>query len=205
MSEPSSLAPNIPLAGRNPWTFFRSRLTQFLLGAAWKRTRRGAAEAKPWPWSKVTVMARMTIGRSRSSIFVLRGADRDAALAAPSHLHGSALPGDAGNCVIDSRQELSFHTLPFAGLQRLATGDRIRIERRDGKAFLYVVEGAIVTRRYEQWMSRPRGSATLTLISGLSESSGDGERLVVTARLLGAATRSAASRTFPRRRTLPIS
>ncbi|MEO8035395.1 MAG: sortase [Acidobacteriota bacterium] len=206
MSGSTFLLSGAVAVGRVSWTVVRSRLTQFLLGAAWKRTLLSSREAKPWPWAAATVVARLTIGRSRDSIFVLEGSGATERLA-PAHRRGTALPGDSGNCVIDSHQERA-SALPFASLQRLATGDRIRIERRDGRAFLYVVERTTVVGRHEDWMTRARGSAILTVITDSTARAmpgGSGERFVITARLLGAASRSAASRTFPRRRTLPTS
>lgn len=212
--------------GRGSWIFLKARVAQVLLRTAWQRTAAGAKNVRPWPWADTSPVARISFARSQEQLIVLAGASGRTMTWAPGHLDGTAMPGESGNCVISAHRDTHFATL-----RDLVPGDRIRVERADGRAFLYSVEGAQVVTARDTWVAGPRGSATLTLVTCYpfdAIAAGGPQRYVVTARLVGGAvrrmpltrtassstaltssaplpTRFAESRTSPRREIRPTS
>ncbi|MCU1349296.1 MAG: sortase [Acidobacteria bacterium] len=172
---------------RGSWLYVKARIAQVLLRSAWQRTLAGATDVRPWPWADTSPVARISFGRSHEEMIVLAGASGRTLTWAPGHLHGTSMPGESGNCVISAHRDTH-----FSALRDLVPGDRIRIERADGRAFLYSVEGSEVVTERETWVAGPRGSATLTLITCYPFDAivpGGPQRYVVTARLVGGAVR----------------
>jgi sortase A len=177
---------------RGSWIYVKARIAQVLLRSAWQRTLAGERQARPWPWADTTPVARMTFGRSHEDVIVLAGASGRTMAFAPGHVDGTAMPGDHGNCVISAHRDTH-----FAALRDVRPGDRIRIERTDGRGFLYAVEGSRVVNEHETWVAGPRGSATLTLITCYPFDAivpGGPQRYVVTAKLVGASGLQPAAR-----------
>ena len=173
--------------GRGSWIYVKARVAQVLLRSAWQRTLAGAKNVRPWPWADTSPVARISFGRSQAEMIVLAGASGRTLTWAPGHLDGTAMPGEAGNCVISAHRDTHFSVL-----RDLVPGDRVRVERPDGRAFLYSVEGSQVVNERDTWVAGPRGSATLTLVTCYPFDAivaGGPQRYVVTARLVGGAVR----------------
>jgi sortase A len=207
--------------GRGSWIYVKARVAQVLLRSAWQRTLAGAKNVRPWPWADTSPVARISFGRSQEEMIVLAGASGRTLTWAPGHLDGTAMPGEGGNCVISAHRDTHFSVL-----RDLVPGDRVRVERADGRAFLYSVEGSQVVSERDTWVAGPRGVATLTLVTCYPFDAivaGGPQRYVVTARLVGGAvrrmavrmpvttasapppSRSAESHTSPRREIRPTS
>jgi sortase A len=140
------------------WIEVKAFAAQALIEAAWQRNQLGALSARPWPWADTTPIARLTVlardPRSVSmpapyaiprgeSLIVLEGSSGRNLAFGPTHDAASVLPGDAGNSVIAAHRDTHFKIL-----ERLAPGDRLRIERIDGRvAFFAVTDIRIVDSR----------------------------------------------------------
>ena len=88
---------------------------------------------------------------------VLSGGSGEALAFAPSHVPGSAAPGERGLSIIAGHRDTH-----FAVLRALAPGDPIVLERLDGGRTAYRVTGARVLARAE-WPVASRGPARLAL------------------------------------------
>ena len=115
------------------WIHVKAFAAQVLISAAWERTQKGAAQARPWPWADTSPVARITF-HDWKSLVVLEGSSGRNLAFAPSHDAASVLPGEPGNSVISAHRDTHFRALEHARL-----GDRIRVERRDGQVFLFSV------------------------------------------------------------------
>ena len=115
------------------WIHVKAFAAQALINAAWERTQRGAAEARPWPWADTTPVARMTF-QDWKTLVVLEGSSGRNLAFAPSHDAASVLPGEPGNSVISAHRDTHFRELEHARI-----GERIQIERPDGRSFLFAV------------------------------------------------------------------
>ena len=142
------------------WIPAKAALAQVLLRAAWQRTLEGQGNARPWPWADTRPVARIVIARTGSDFIVLEGANGRALAFAPAHLEHTALPGDDGNCVISAHRDTH-----FAALRDVETGDIVRLQRGDGRWFTYRVDGQQIVDKHAMWITRNRGSASLTLVT----------------------------------------
>jgi sortase A len=140
------------------WIEVKAYAAQVLIDAAWERNQLGAMSARPWPWADTTPVARLTVleraprsstlpARHASprgeSLVVLEGASGRNLAFGPVHDAASVLPGDAGNSVIAAHRDTHFRML-----EALEAGDRLRIERIDGRvAFFAVTDIRIVDSR----------------------------------------------------------
>ena len=140
------------------WIEVKAYAAQALIEAAWQRNRVGAISARPWPWADTTPVARLTVlardPRSvampapyaiprGTSLIVLEGASGRNLAFGPTHDAASVLPGETGNSVIAAHRDTHFRIL-----ETLAPGDRLRIERTDGRvAFFAVTDIRIVDSR----------------------------------------------------------
>ncbi len=115
------------------WIHVKAFAAQVLINAAWDRTQRGVAEARPWPWADATPVARMTFD-DWTALVVLEGSSGRNLAFAPSHDAASVLPGEPGNSVISAHRDTHFRELEYARI-----GAHIRVERADGKTFLFSV------------------------------------------------------------------
>jgi sortase A len=144
------------------WIHVKARLAQVLLRAAWERVLDGAApaEAKPWPWADTYPVARLTIDRAGGDYIVLAGSSGQAFAFAPGLLENTAKPGSDGNCVIAAHRDTH-----FADLRDVRDGDTLRVQRPDGRWFVYRVTGTRVVDRRETRVTRSNGAPRLTLIT----------------------------------------
>jgi sortase A len=165
------------------WIHVKARLAQVLLRAAWERVLDGAAaaEAKPWPSADTYPVARLTIERTGGDYIVLAGSSGQAFAFAPGLLENTARPGSDGNCVIAAHRDTH-----FADLREVRDGDTLRVQRPDGRWFVYRVKARQVVDRRETQVTRSTGAPMLTLITCYpfdAVVAGGNQRYVLTAAL----------------------
>jgi sortase A len=127
--------------------------------AAWQRARDSADAARPWSWPDTTPVARLTI--SGESLFVLEGLSERNRQAGPTHDMTSVMPGDAGNSVIEGHRETHLKIL-----RRVRMGDRVRVERADGRVAEFIVTQRRVVDTRRQRVAPQAQSTRLTLVTG---------------------------------------
>jgi sortase A len=132
------LATGIVQGVRGGWIHAKARLAQILLQRSWERELEGGGRSRPWPWADTRPVARLSLPDGGRQI-VLEGASGRNLAFAPGHLDGSADPGGVGACVIAGHRDTH-----FAGLDKLAPGDRILIEDNHGLNHAYRVTAAAV-------------------------------------------------------------
>ncbi|HQY27451.1 MAG TPA: class GN sortase [Burkholderiaceae bacterium] len=136
-------------------------LAQALIEQAWRHNRsEGRALARPWAWADTTAVARITfVGQARSMI-VLAGDSGRVLAFGPGHRTGTTLPGEAGNSVISGHRDTHFRVL-----ERVVGGERIEVERLDGRRRVYRVSGARIVERGDLGVVADRGLDELTLVT----------------------------------------
>jgi len=118
------------------WIPAKAALAQILLERAWQSAREGNDDARPWPWADTVPIARLTIPQLGVTFVVLSGASGRNLAFAPSHLDGSALPGENGLGVIAGHRDTHFDRLG-----ELEPGAVLTLEDQDGQSFSYTVTG----------------------------------------------------------------
>jgi sortase A len=173
---------------------------QVLINAAWDRTQRGAEQARPWPWADTTPVARMTFDEQKTLVVLEGSSGRNLAFA-PSHDAASVLPGEPGNSVISAHRDTHFRVLEHAQI-----GDRIQVERADGRSFEFSVTDVSVVDSRKRRIALDGDEPTLTLVTCYpfdAISPGGPLRFVVTAHFIAGAgytppRRVARAAAFPR-------
>lgn len=182
------------------WIHIKAFAAQVLINAAWDRAHRGVAQARPWPWADTTPVARMTF-HERETLVVLEGSSGRNLAFAPSHDPASVLPGAPGNSVISAHRDTHFR-----GLAHARIGDRIGVERADGRRFLFSVTDVRVVDSRTMRIALDDDEPRLTLVTCYpfdAISPGGPLRFVVTAHLIAGAgytppRRVARAAAFPR-------
>lgn len=136
-------------------------LAQALIEQAWQHNReQGRASARPWAWADTTAVARITFVEQARSMVVLEG-DAGRVLAfGPGHRSGTGLPGGAGNSVVSGHRDTHFRIL-----ERVSAGQRIEVERLDGRSRTYRVSGARIVDARDLGVAADRGRDELTLVT----------------------------------------
>jgi sortase A len=93
-------------------------------------------------------------------VLVLAGASGRTLAFGPGHLHGSALPGDAGNAVITAHRDTHFRFL-----RAINPGDELVVERAGGGTRHFRIRGAYVTDYRDLHLPRDTAVPTLTLVT----------------------------------------
>lgn len=146
--------------GQGLWIHAKAWAAQALLARAWTRTVSGEVNVKPWPWADTWPVARLTVPRLGIERYVLAGANGAALAFGPGHAEGTAAPGAPGNSMIGGHRDTH-----FAFLARLRPGDRIDIERPDGRRVTYRIGATEVRDRRDVSVARPGGPTRLTLVT----------------------------------------
>ena len=141
------------------WIHLKAFAAQVLINAAWDRTQRGIADARPWPWADTTPVARMTF-HDWKTLVVLEGSSGRNLAFAPSHDAASVLPGEPGNSVISAHRDTHFREL-----EHTRVGDRVEVERADGRRFLFVVTDARVVDSRTTRIALGSDDTRLTLVT----------------------------------------
>jgi sortase A len=157
------------------WIEAKAYVALALIELAWERNEHNGAPAKPWPWADTTPIARLTVlerdprsvtmpakyvAPRGQSLVVLEGASGRNLAFGPAHEAASVLPGDRGNSVIAAHRDTHFRIL-----ESLERGDRLRIERLDGRVvFFSVTDVTIVDSRHTR-IALSAGTPRLTLVT----------------------------------------
>ena len=117
------------------------------------------APVKERPKVSMGAVAKLSIPRLDTALYVVEGtSDRDLKRG-PGHLTGSVLPGEDGNCVIAGHRDTHFRVL-----QNIRDGDEITLER-DGHVYRYRVDGMEVVTPDNTASLQPADKAVLNLIT----------------------------------------
>lgn len=146
--------------GEGLWIHAKAWAAQALIARAWTRTVSGEAKVRPWPWADTWPVARLSVPRLGVERYVLAGAHGAALAFGPGHAEGTAAPGAPGNSMIGGHRETH-----FAFLAKLRRGDRIDIERPDGRRVTYRVSATEVRDRRDVSVARPSEPTRLTLVT----------------------------------------
>lgn len=149
-----SICAGLALAAEGAWIPAKAKLAQVLLGVSWK----SGGSVKPWPWADTRAIAKLTI--DRDTVIVLSGASGRTMAFGPGHLDGSAMPGDAGNCVITAHRDTHFSALRY-----VVAGDVLTLERPRGVVSHYEVVDTRVVDKSDTSVLAPTGDERLTLIT----------------------------------------
>jgi sortase A len=142
------------------WIEAKARLAQVLVRRAWSAVLAGGGEVRPWPWADTFPVARLSVPVHGVDLFVLAGASGRTLAFGPGHVTGTALPGEPGNSVISGHRDTH-----FAFLRQLVPGDRLTVERRDGKLRTYTVTGARVVDQGRGELMSETWDTRLTLVT----------------------------------------
>lgn len=153
------LLAGLAAGGEGLWIYAKARLAQILLEMSWRRALAGE-QMKPWPWADTRAIARLTIERDGAAIIVLAGASGRTMAFGPGHLDGTAMPGDAGNCVITAHRDTHFAPLRYVG-----PGDILAVQRPDGRSVRYRVQATRVVSKSDTSVLRQDARTRLTLIT----------------------------------------
>ena len=146
--------------GGGAYMHVKAQLAQWLMHAAWTETRETGAPVRPWPWADTHPVARLIAPAQDADVLVLAGASGRTLAFGPGHLHGSALPGDAGNAVITAHRDTHFRFL-----RAINPGDELVVERAGGGTRHFRIRGAYVTDYRDLRLPRDTSVPTLTLVT----------------------------------------
>lgn len=153
------LLAGLATGGEGVWMYAKAKLAQVLLEMSWRSALAGE-RVKPWPWADTRAIARLTIERGGAAIIVLAGASGRTMAFGPGHLDGTAMPGDAGNCVITAHRDTHFAPLRYVG-----PGDILTLQRPDGRSVRYRVQATRVVSKSDTSVLRQDARTRLTLIT----------------------------------------
>jgi sortase A len=104
-------------------------------------------------------IARLTIPRLSTGLYVVEGDGARQLRRGPGHLSGSAMPGNLGNCIIAGHRDTHFRVL-----KDIRKGDEILLQTRDGEYTYRVRTTQIVSPRDTNSL-RPTQDAELHLVT----------------------------------------
>jgi sortase A len=136
--------------------------SHFGQSAAARQFRPAAASTKPLPARRPrrgATMAKLTIPRLDTQLYVIEGDDPRELNRGPGHLADSAMPGSHGNCVIAGHRDTHFRAL-----KAIRRGDDILLQTDDG-SFLYRVNSTSVVPPSDTRSLQPTRDAVLNLIT----------------------------------------
>jgi sortase A len=139
----------------------KATLGQVLLARAWERTLAGEEKVRPWRWADTWPVARLEAPERGVGVYVLAsGAGRTLAWG-PGHLDGTPMPGEPGRSVIAAHRDSHFRFLA-----RLAPGERLRLQTREGAWRDFVaLEGVVLDARHERLRLAQTGEPELLLVT----------------------------------------
>jgi len=120
---------------------------------------RGAGIVKTGNVSKGQSVAKLSIPRLTSVLYVLEGTDDQDLKRGPGHLQGTVMPGARGNCVIAGHRDTHFRVL-----KNIEKGDEILVESRQG-SYKYKVTGISVVTPDNTDSLQPTSKGVLNLIT----------------------------------------
>jgi sortase A len=146
--------------GSGAYLYGKAHVGQWLLHRAWAQTQTTGKPARPWPWADTQPIARLLAPRQHVDLLVLAGASGRTLAWGPGHLDGSADVGLSGNAVLSAHRDTHFRFLA-----RVAIGDRLIVERADGRETAYRVRDIAIVDARALAMPRDTERPTLTLVT----------------------------------------
>ncbi len=138
----------------------KALIGQWLLDAAWERTRASGRPARPWGWADVAPVARIAAPRIGASAVVLGDASGEAMAWGPGHVPGTAAPGAPGLSAIAGHRDSH-----LAFLADLRPGDRLVLETAGGRVDYRVSHGVVVDSRAWRLPTTQAGVPRLALVT----------------------------------------
>lgn len=129
------------LLAQAAWIPAKAALAQVLLERAFARTLAEGVPARPWPWADTGPVARIGFPRLGERYVVLAGSSGQALAFGPGHVEGTPEAGEPGIAVYAAHRDTQFRSVG-----RLAIGDPIAVERRDGRRLHFRITGRRVVR-----------------------------------------------------------
>ena len=126
-------------------------------------------------------VARLLIPRLGLDEIVLEGVDGDELNAGPGHLPGSAFPGERGNAIISAHRDRH-----FARLGEIHMGDTVVTESGAHRARWIVIARRVIDADAPALFRTKDPTLTLTTCWPIRYTGSAPERLLVTAKLIGA-------------------
>lgn len=169
----------------------KAELAQGLLEKAWDKTMRKhqalttslvkpavMIQEKPWSWSDSWPIARLSFpSHDRDLIVLNHGTGRSLAFA-PSHIAGSAQPGQPGVSVIGGHKDTHFEFL-----QDIELAEDFWLELPSGERYLYRVRGIEIADVTRSRLSLESEKSLIALVAcypfGLEEANGSLRYLVI--------------------------
>jgi len=132
----AAMAAGIVCVSQAVWIHVKASLAQILIGAAWRRELAGSGGTQPWPWADTRPLARLAIreGGNAREFIVLEGSSGRNLAFGPAHDPASAMPGDAGNSVIEGHRDTH-----FAMLRDIKLGDALAVETAKHRNVNFIV------------------------------------------------------------------
>ena len=146
--------------GSGVYIYAKAGLAQALLHSAWARTQDSGLPAQPWPWADMHAVARLIAPAQDADVLVLSGASGRTLAFGPGVVSGSANPGAPGNSVITAHRDTHFRFL-----RRMAAGDTLVVEGRDGARRHFHVRRTYVADFRALNIPRQTLQPTLTLVT----------------------------------------
>ena len=120
---------------------------------------RGAGIVRTGNVPKGQSIAKLSIPRLTSVLYVLEGTDDQDLKRGPGHLQGTVMPGRNGNCVIAGHRDTHYRML-----KDIEKGDEILVESRQG-TYKYRVTGISVVTPDNTDSLQPTSNGVLNLIT----------------------------------------
>jgi len=146
--------------GQGAWIHAKAVLAQYLISDAWNRRLKGVDKPRPWSWADTWPVARLRAPDLGVDQFVLAGASGRTLAFGPGQVPGSAVPGEEGNSVISGHRDTHFRWL-----RRLKRDDELRVQRPDGRWWLYRVRDTEVVKETDTRILRQDGRNILRLVT----------------------------------------
>lgn len=123
-------------------------LAQLLIERAWERSLESGADEAPWHWADTWPVAKLRFEQSGKAVIVLAGANGGSLPFGPSHIDGTAFPGEAGSSLIAGHRDTHFRLL-----KDINAGETILVQTRSGAWVSYIVESLDVvdSRQHPVW------------------------------------------------------
>jgi sortase A len=155
--------------GQAGWIHAKAWLAQVLIEDAFFRAatngvgpRSGGPSSgtRPWPWADTQPIARLHLPGTERPLVVLAGHSGRNLAFAPTHDPASVLPGEIGNSIIAAHRDTHFR-----GLAGLAVGDRIAVERLDGRHIVFAVSSLEIVDSRHARLLLDADAPRLTLVT----------------------------------------
>ncbi|HEY3180469.1 MAG TPA: class GN sortase [Casimicrobiaceae bacterium] len=142
------------------YLYTKAHVGQWLLHRAWTQMQATGNATRPWPWADTRPVARLIAPKQRVDLLVLAGGSGRTLAWGPGHLDGSAAAGLPGNAVLSAHRDTHFRFLA-----RVAIGDRLIIERADGRHIAYRIRDITIADARTLTITRDTERPTLTLVT----------------------------------------